>query len=113
MNATAIRAAALRNVAAGTSVVTVVQQARHPDALALRKMSLPVLLTAQPGWGKASAQRVLTRLAILCGPLPTKMTVGWLVDPRARRRMAFFLEALNLAPDSPWTGFPWTGEPHG
>lgn len=106
------RAHALASVATGAcGVADVLVQASTNSTHPLRGISLRNLLLAQPGFGERSAAHVYSRLAAsLRTPLPARVTVGWLVDTRARGRVAALADAITV-PGQAWPGFPYTSQP--
>lgn len=101
-----------------------IRKAARPTGRPLLKMSLTQILIAQQGWGAKKAQAALMEIcAVLKTDLKSeqknghRLTVGWLLDPRAggRRLMAWVdvveIRTRKMAP--PWSGFPFaqnTGE---
>ncbi|WP_412905262.1 hypothetical protein [Aeromicrobium sp. 179-A 4D2 NHS] len=101
-------------VAITEGVVTVddlIRAACEPDGKPLMKISLSQLLLAQPGVGKAKAERVLrkthTALSGRGDDSQPLQTVANLVDPRSGgRRYVAFRDALSDR-QTPVTGFPF------
>jgi hypothetical protein len=118
------RAEHLLAVADGSlTPLEVIERAAAYGHRALRRITLRRLLTAQPGVGEATADRMLTRmLTCLRGGAPTrtdrdsmvKLTIAWLLDTRTGgRRWAAFTDALRRTRqvNAPWPGFPYAPPP--
>lgn len=77
---------------------------------ALRAVRLTIFLESRPGSGYTSARHVLDRLGRITGmgAKAQKLNVGWVVDNRARGRVADFADALEK-PSTLWAGFPYAG----
>ena len=109
------RATALAGVAAGRfTVENVLDQACAATEHPLRRLRLASLLTAQPGVGLRGAEKILTRVALLCGEpdLDRKlMTVSWLLDRRAGGKRYLAWVDAHTGKASPWPGWPFTPAP--
>ncbi len=81
----------------------------------LLRLTLRQVLSNQPGWGVARAQRVLGHLRSVLGLTGTntrRLTVAWLVDSRAGgRRVLAWADCLDNKSNPPWPGFPYAPEP--
>jgi hypothetical protein len=86
------------------------REAARPEAKPLMKLSLRQVLLAQPGWGRRKTDTVIDHVSAISGARidRRKITVGWLLDPRAGgRRFAAWLDAFTPK-NQPWPGFPYT-----
>lgn len=102
-----------------SSIWDVLDAATQPEGIPLRKLTLPRLLAAQPGWGPVRVERLLTQMSDLCGmnvPGQSEMTIGWMLDTRAGgRRFEALVDAMSRVDESgrevvtttPWPGFPY------
>lgn len=89
-------------------------EASRPEARALLKLSLRQVLLSQPGWGRKKAEKILMHIESVTGATMErrKITVGWLLDPRAGgRRYAAWLDAFEPK-TTPWPGFPYARSTH-
>lgn len=95
-----------------------IRQAARQGGRPLLTLRLNKILIAQQGWGDKKAETAIKEIcAVLSENLKTdgknghKLTVGWLLDPRAggRRLMAWVdvveVRSRKIAP--PWSGFPF------
>lgn len=107
--AATLRARTLARVAVGqiTAAQVIAAAATH-DGIPLRRITVRRLLESQPGWGVARVNRVIEHLraALSC---PPRMTVGWLLDPRASNaRLAEFVSVTGSdRADTAWAGWPY------
>lgn len=111
-----VRAEWLLAVAGGLVTPTdVLRAATGQDGGPLLRLRLSQLLRAQDGWGTARVRRVVDRIAELAAASvpPARMTVGWLLDPRAGgRRWLMWCEVMHTTRTvEPWPGFPFTTAP--
>lgn len=104
------RAEWLMSLTAGiVTIPDLMSEAANPEARALLKLSLRQVLLSQPGWGRRKAERILTHIESVTGARMErrKITVGWLLDPRAGgRRYAAWLDAFEPK-TTPHPGFPY------
>lgn len=113
--ANSLRAEWLFGVA--SDYLTVMDLLAHATTAAgrpLRRISLFQLLTAQVGYGSATANLTLDRLRsnLRCTTSNTEMTIGWLLDNRtAGRRLRALTVALRPSEREPWPGWPFTPQP--
>lgn len=109
------RAEWLMSIADGRlTVAELIDESAQPEARALLKLSLRQVLLSQPGWGRQKAGKVLRHLESAAGARMErrKITVGWLLDPRAGgRRYAAWLDAFEPK-TTPWQGFPYARSSH-
>jgi hypothetical protein len=89
----------------------VIRNAATPHGRPLLRITLRQLLLAQPGWGEQKTTGALNKMARVIGqPAPTlrKLTIAWLLDPRAGgRRFMAFCDIFSAKSASPWPGFPF------
>lgn len=115
--ASRIRAEWLVSIAEGiVTIDDLIRAACEPDGKPLMKISLSQLLLAQPGVGKAKAERVLRKMHTTLsgrGADTTRVeTVANLIDPRSEgRRYLAFRDAL-CDRQTPVTGFPFAPLAH-
>lgn len=112
------RAAALIAVANGEiGVDAVVKSATTESGRPLLRITVKQLLLALPGWGTERTNRLVNHMnevLDITGNAPTarKMTVSWLIDPRAGgRRFMAFCDGMKSKSDAPWPGFPFASKP--
>lgn len=109
------RAEYLSSVTTGLlSVHDVITAACTTEGVALRRIALAQLLGAQPDWGRTKVRDAMTHLRTIGGESRDlgRMTVGWLVDPRARgARLLAFADATHESHGPPWPGFPLSPSP--
>lgn len=109
------RAEYLSSVATGLlSVHDVISAACTTEGAALRRIALAQLLGAQPDWGRTKVRDAMTHLRTIGGEPHDlgRVTVGWLVDPRARgARLLAFVDSTVPDPGPPWPGFPFAPQP--
>lgn len=114
-----LRAAALLRVRAGDNTpLDIIRYAATEKGRALNKLSVYQLLIAQEGWGDKRAKEAIRRLFEVLEMKPddpTKIKIGWVLDPRSggRRFLAWIdvMEIRSKKIQPPWTGFPFTPAP--
>jgi hypothetical protein len=108
-----IRSEHLVAVAKGTATaVDVVKSAASDEGKALLRLTLRQLLLAQPGWGEDRCRSTIDKITAVTGTTPDRVTLAWLLDPRAAGRRFFaFCDALHVNNNPPWPGFPHTARP--
>lgn len=106
-----LRAEYLHAVDAGTlGPLDVIDEAREDYLLPLRQISLRGLFV-DAGFNNKQWRDVRSRLlnALAIDVEDRKLTVGWVLDPRAGgRRIYALVDALRDRDEPPWPGFPWT-----
>jgi hypothetical protein len=97
------------------TVHDVIRSAATEVDRSLLRITLRQLLLAQPGWGEQKTTGALKKLASIIGqPAPPlrKLTIAWLLDPRAGgRRFMAFCDTFSTKTSPPWPGFPFTPKP--
>lgn len=112
------RAEWLLAVAEGfTSPLDLVSHAATNQGRPLRRIRLSELVGTQPGWGAGRVRKtmggLLHQLAVhgQSQSPTTRLTVGWILDPRSNgRRFDSLIHALTPR-QTPWTGFPFEPQP--
>jgi hypothetical protein len=94
----------------------VIRAAATPQGRPILRITLRQLLLAQPGWGEQKTNAVLNKLSSSLGqPTPQlrKLTIAWLLDPRAGgRRFMAFCDTFNANSAPPWRGYPFATRPN-
>jgi hypothetical protein len=92
----------------------VIEAACRPENKALLRLTLYQLLTHQPSWGSARAQRTLRQLDTLTNSTLShrRLTLAWLLDHRAGgRRVQAWADVMGGKQAQPWPGFPFSSVP--
>lgn len=117
-NAARMRAEKLISVASSEATIhDLIMEASGSRGRPLLRVTLRQLLLAVPGWGNERASRIISKMTAVLGakgsPTPQrKLTIAWLLDPRAGgRRFMAFCDSLKENDTSPWSGFPFAPQP--
>lgn len=91
----------------------VVEDARHSWALPLRQLRLDRVFL-ESGMSARRWRLIRDRMldVLVENVPPAKLTVGWVLDPRAGGRRHYALgDAVRERITEPWPGFPWQPPP--